>query len=61
MAIEASHEVVHIIVRVQMSGNIDLEGNENEKITRESNMEGCEPPPLPPPINKKQESICQKS
>jgi hypothetical protein len=32
MAIETSHEVLHITIRVQMSGNIDLEGNENEEL-----------------------------
>jgi hypothetical protein len=61
MAIEASYEVLHIIIWVQMSGNIDLEGNENEEITREGNMEGGELPLLLPPINKNKKPYVKKA
>jgi hypothetical protein len=61
MATEASHEVLHIIIRVQMSGNIDLEGNENEEITKESNMEGGEPPRLLLPINKNMKAYVKRA
>jgi len=61
MVIKASHEVLHIIIRVQTSGNIDLERNENEEITREGNMEGGEPPPLLPPINKNRKAYVKRA
>jgi hypothetical protein len=60
MAIETSHEILHIIIRVQMSANIDFEGNENEGITREGNMEGGEPLPLSPPINKNRKGYVKR-
>jgi hypothetical protein len=34
--------------------------NENEEITREGNMEGGEPPLLPPPINKNKNGYVKK-
>jgi len=61
MAIETSHEVLHITIRIQMNGNIDLEGNENERITREGNMEGGEPLPLLPPINKNRKGYVKRA
>jgi len=59
MATKASHEVLHIIIRVQTSGNIDLEKNENEEITRAGNMEGGEV--LSPPINKNRKRYVKKA
>jgi hypothetical protein len=44
MAIEVNHEIMCITIKVQTSGNIDLEGNEDKEIAREGNMEGSEPP-----------------
>jgi hypothetical protein len=61
MAIEASHEVLHITIKVQTNWNIDLEGYENEEITREGNMEGGEPSVLPPPINKNKKGYVKRT
>jgi hypothetical protein len=55
-----SHEVLHINIKVQTNGNIDLERNEREEITREGNMEGGKPPHLVPPINKNRKWYVKK-
>jgi hypothetical protein len=60
MATKASHEVLHISIRVQTSGNIDLERNETEEITREGNMERGKPPHLVPPINKNRKGYVKR-
>ncbi len=61
MAIEASHVVLQITIKVQTNWNIDLERNENEEITREGNMEGGEPFILSPPINKNKKEYVKRT
>jgi len=61
MAIETSHEVLHITIKVQTNWNIDLERNENVEITREGNMEGGEPSILPPSINKNRKGYVERT
>jgi len=56
MAIETSHEVLHITIRIQMSGNIDLEGNYKGRQYGRG-----EPLPLPPPINKNKKGYVKRA